>query len=93
MYLTDLLTSEFWGPDGPMGKGGPLLLLIANTFLGYFWALLARSISMFLSPPAFAWAALTTAIHFDFSVWEQYKIVEGIFVGVLFLNAPPVPPK
>jgi|SRR5258705_63858 hypothetical protein len=84
--FSDLLTAKFWGPDGPIGTAGPMLVLIIHAIGSSFYVLVVRIFKPFapMIATGFTWAALTAATHFEFTIWEQYKIVIGVFYGVFF---------
>jgi len=63
------------------GPVGPWICLVGLLVISL---LLQEGERLLYTPPAFAWAALIVARHFDFSVADQYMLIFAVFVGVYY---------
>jgi hypothetical protein len=74
---------------------GPISLVFISYVLSVWWGvpLLKRSASASGSAAAFALAVSAVGQHFTFTIGEQYSLVGGIYLGVIFLTDPEKAPK
>jgi len=73
--MWDELKTVFTGPVGPW------ICLVGLLVISLLWLEGER---LLYAPPAFAWATLIVARHFDFPVGDQYMLILAVFVGVYY---------